>query len=580
MTIAAPLDTPLHRPRDWWRDAVVLQIYPRSFADSTGDGIGDLPGITSRIGHLAQLGVDAVWLSPFYPSQLADGGYDVDDHRAVDPRLGTLEDFDEMVATLHRHGIGVIVDLVPNHSSDRHRWFREALAAPKGSPARERYIFRDGTVGGSEPPNDWQSLFGGSAWQPVGDGQWYLHLFAPEQPDLNWQHPEVRADFEQTLRFWSDRGVDGFRVDVAHSLTKDLSQPWEPWATVQDFVRTDGSHPWFDRDELMEVYRNWRTIFDSYDPPRFAVAEAAVHPSRRGRYAQPETLGQAFNFSMQECDWRAGDFRRVIDDALADMAATGASTTWLLGCHDTPRVASRFGLPLTPEPRVHVDPAFPGEPAFRHDSQWLARQWLLADGKEPPLDVELGVRRARAAVLVELALPGCTYVYQGDELGLPEVADLPREVLTDPMLGRSSKEKGRDGCRVPLPWNRERTALGGSSFGFGSGGAHLPQPEVFGELSVEAQQEDPRSTLSLYREALARRRELREMVAQAPMRWVDSQPDVLHFARGPWHCATNFGEGEIPLPQLGAEPARMAVASWPDVRQTLPPATTVWFLDE
>ncbi|WP_420176383.1 glycoside hydrolase family 13 protein [Luteococcus sp. OSA5] len=573
------MDFPEHaRPADWWRDAVVLQIYPRSFADSTGDGIGDLTGITSRVDHLASLGIDAVWLSPFYPSQLADGGYDVDDHRAVDPRLGTLDDFDQLVRALHGRGIGVIIDLVPNHTSNRHRWFEQALASGIGSSARQRYVFRDGTQGGTEPPSDWQSLFGGSAWHPVGDGQWYLHLFAPEQPDLNWHHPEVRADFEQTLRFWSDRGVDGFRVDVAHSLVKQVDEPWEPWQTVQDFGRTDGSHPWFDRDELMELYEQWRRIFDSYDPPRFAVAEAAVHPTRRGRYAR--LLGQAFDFSMQECDWRRDDFHQVIDRALSEAAESGSSTTWLLGCHDTPRVASRLALPTPQEPRVRVDEARPDEPAFRHDSQWLARQWLLSDGLEPQADIALGLRRARAAVMVELALPGCTYVYQGDELGLPEVADLPREVLTDPMLGRSTKEKGRDGCRVPLPWARDRHALGGSSFGFGPGAAHLPQPEVFGQLSVKAQQDDPDSTLNLYRAALRSRRELRGLVGQAPLRWLDEADDrVLHFARGPWHCLTNFCDEPVPLAGLGLGQATPLLWSWPVEGDDLPPATTLWLRD-
>lgn len=572
-----------------WREAVVMQVYPRSFADSDGDGIGDLPGITSRADHLAWLGIDAVWLSPFYPSGLADGGYDVDDHRDVDPRLGTLEDFDRMVAALHERGIMVIVDLVPNHTSHRHAWFQQALAAAPGSSERARYVFRDGANGGSEPPNDWQSLFGGPAWEPVGDGQWYLHLFAAEQPDLDWDNPEVREDFEQTLRFWADRGVDGFRVDVAHSLVKDLSEPWEPWATVQNFARPDGSHPWFDRDDLMEVYRSWRRVFDSYDPPRFAVAEASVLPERRSRYASPETLGQAFNFSMQEADWRADDVRAVVTQALDEVARTRASTTWLLGCHDTPRVASRLGLPIPPDPRVFVDEAFPDEPAFRHDSQWLARQWLLADGTEPAVDVDLGRARACAALLAELALPGCTYVFQGDELGLPEVADLPRELLTDPLATRSSREKGRDGCRVPLPWTRERTGsprwgAGGSSFGFGPGGAHLPQPEVFGELSVEAQLADEDSMLHVVRRAIGLRAGLRPLVDGQELRWLAGTDELLHWARGGWHCLTNFGDQPVPIDdpsreRLGLGGCRLLLASAP-AELTLPPSTTAWFVTD
>ncbi len=562
----------LARPQ-WWHDAVVYQIYPRSFADAHGDGLGDIPGITSRVGYLSALGVDAVWLSPFYPSQLADGGYDVDDYRDVDPRLGSLEEFDEMVAALHAAGIGVIVDLVPNHSSNRHAWFRAALAASPGSPERARYLFRDGADGGALPPNDWESLFGGSAWTPAGDGQWYLHLFAPEQPDLNWDNPEVRADFEHTLRFWSDRGVDGFRIDVAHGLVKNLAEPWPPQKEMEDWPRPDGSHPLWDRDELMNVYRSWRRVFDSYDPPRFAVAEAAVHPSRRARYASPETLGQAFNFAMQEADWRPDDFHRVIDAALSDVADTGSSTTWLLGCHDSPRVASRYGLPLIPEPRVFAD--LKGERPFRHDSQWLARQWLLTDGRAPEVDLPLGRRRARAAVLVEFALPGCTYVYQGDELGLPEVADLPREVLQDPMAGRSTREKGRDGCRVPLPWAADRHALGGNSFGFGSDGAHLPQPDWFGDFAVDVQEADPTSSLAMYRQAL----ELRASLTATPpgeFEWVAGPSGLLHFRRGAWHCLTNFTDAPLPRPE-----GEVLLCSAPEgAAGGVPANATVWLRSE
>ena len=303
----------------WWRHAVVYQIYPRSFADSDGDGIGDLAGITSRVPYLADLGVDAVWLSPFYPSALADGGYDVDDYRDVDPRLGTLDDFDAMSAALHDAGIRLIVDIVPNHSSNRHAWFREALASPAGSAARARYVFRDGLgPHGAEPPSDWRSVFGGPAWEPVGDGQWYLHLYATEQPDFDWTNPEVRADFLHTLRFWSDRGVDGFRVDVAHGLAKDLSaDPLPPHASLPNrYDVLDGSHPFWDREELNEIYAEWRAVLDEYDPPRLAVAEAWVAPARRHRYCTPTSLGQAFNFDLLQAPFDAGAFRAVIDHEL------------------------------------------------------------------------------------------------------------------------------------------------------------------------------------------------------------------------------------------------------------------------
>jgi alpha-glucosidase len=510
---------------DLWRTAVVYQIYPRSFADSNGDGLGDLPGITSRVPYLRSLGVDAVWLSPFYPSALADGGYDVDDHRDVDPRLGTLADFDAMVTALHTAGIKVIVDIVPNHTSNRHSWFRQALTAGRGSPQRDRYLFRDGLgPRGEQPPNDWESIFGGSAWAPAGDGQWYFHCFAPEQPDLNWENDEVREDFRRTVRFWADRGVDGFRIDVAHGLRKDMSEPYPPWGEIADIMRPDGSHPLWDRDDVHEIYADWRRIFDSYDPPRFAVGEAAVHPARRALYASADSLGQAFNFTMQDADWRSEDFRQVINDGLADMINLGSTTSWLLGCHDTPRVATRYGLPLEKD----------------RPAQEVARAWLLTDGATPPLDTDLGVRRARAAIMILLALPGSTYIYQGDELGLGEVADLPREVLEDPMASRSSKEKGRDGCRVPLPWSSD-----GPSYGFGEHVGHLPQPEWFAAYAVSAQAADPASTLNLYRRALALRR---EMFVGDDLRWIESESSVLHFARAGLRCITNFGTDSVELP--------------------------------
>jgi alpha-glucosidase len=511
---------------DLWRKAVVYQIYPRSFADSNGDGVGDLPGITSRVPYLQSLSVDAVWLTPFYPSALADGGYDVDDHRDVDPRLGTLDDFDAMVTALHAAGIKVIVDIVPNHTSNRHRWFVDALAAGRGALARDRYLFRDGVgPGGGRPPNDWESLFGGSAWAPAGDGQWYFHCFAAEQPDLNWENEDVREDFRRTVRFWADRGVDGFRIDVAHGLRKDMSEPYPPWGEIADITRLDGSHPLWDRDDVHEIYAEWRRIFDSYDPPRYAVAEADVHPARRARYASPDSLGHAFNFAMQNADWRPEGYRTVINTGLADMINSDSTTSWLLGCHDTPRVATRYGLPLEDD----------------LSAQQVARAWLMTDGVTPQLDRALGERRARAAIMILLALPGSTYIYQGEELGLHEVADLPQEALEDPMASRSTTEKGRDGCRVPLPW-----ASDSPSYGFGAGAAHLPQPDWFGSYAVSVQEHSPDSTLNLYRRALALRGAL---FVGTEVTWVNSQPSVLHFERpGGVRCMTNFGAEPITLP--------------------------------
>ena len=546
-----PLDPEAHDP-DWWRQAAVYQVYPRSFADADGDGLGDLRGVTSRVPYLKALGIDAVWLSPFYPSALADGGYDVDDYRNVDPSLGTLEDFDELVQALHNAGLKIIVDIVPNHSSNRHAWFREALASPKGSAARERYIFRDGLgPHGDRPPSDWTSHFGGSAWtritEPDGSpGQWYLHLFTPEQPDWNWDNPEVRQDFLRTLRFWADKGVDGFRVDVAHALVKDLSEPLRSKPTTDaGLTPVDGSDPIFDRDEVHEIYRTWRQLFNEYSPPKMAVAEAWVPTVRRPRYASPEGLGQAFNFDFLVADWDPGQFRRTIIASLAEAATSKATSTWVLSNHDVVRHASRYGLPA---------------------GNTVQNRWLLSDGQEPAEDRQAGLRRARAATLLMLALPGSAYFYQGEELGLFEVADLPREALQDPMWERSAHRiKGRDGCRVPLPWNARA-----SSFGFSEAEPHLPQPAWFAGHAVTAQEGRQDSVLELYRAALALRSKLQ---THETLEWEGGQKgSVLHFSRpGGWHSITNFGSDAVDLPD-----GDLVLSSAPLPDGVLPPHTTAW----
>ncbi|MFI0228839.1 glycoside hydrolase family 13 protein [Streptomyces sp. NPDC017086] len=540
------------RNPDWWRQAVVYQVYPRSFADADGDGLGDLRGVTERLHHLAALGVDALWLSPFYPSELADGGYDVVDPRGVDERLGTLDDFDALVAEAHRLGLKVVVDIVPNHTSHLHRWFQEALRAGPGSPARDRYVFRPGRgAHGEHPPTDWQSVFGGSAWRRVPDGEWYLHLFAPEQPDLAWDHEEVRADFRATLRFWSDRGVDGFRVDVAHGLAKDLT---EPLRDLGDIGATGeaalprmapGSHPYWDRDEVHEIYRDWRKVFDAYSPPRTAVAEAWVPGPRRALYARPDELGQAFNFEYLEAGWDAAELREVITGSLATARSAGASATWVLSNHDVVRHASRLMLPPGTDPAA----------------------WLLSGGTAPAVDPAAGLRRARAATLLMLALPGSAYLYQGEELGLPEVADLPTEVLQDPIWEQTGHvRKGRDGCRVPLPWTTT-----GPSYGFGPGAGWLPQPASFAGYAVEAQAGTEGSTLELYRTALRLRRKL---LAGETLDWAPDAPaDVLDFRRtDAWRCVTNLGAAPVPLP---AGEVLLSSAPLP-AAGTLPPDTTVW----
>ncbi|GGQ29581.1 glycoside hydrolase family 13 protein [Streptomyces mutabilis] len=553
MSVRSTASTPDLSSKDpnWWRQAVIYQVYPRSFADADGDGLGDLRGITQRLTHLAALGVDALWLSPFYPSELADGGYDVEDYRDVDPRLGTLDDFDAMAAEAHRLGLKVIVDLVPNHTSHRHAWFREALAEGPGSAARDRYVFRDGRGDQGElPPTDWQSVFGGSAWKRVPDGQWYLHLFAPQQPDLNWENEQVRADFRTTLKFWCDRGVDGFRVDVAHALVKDLTEPLRDLGSPElssERALTEfapGTHPFYDRDDVHEVYRDWRKIFDTYAPPRMAVAEAWVPGARRALYARPDELGQAFNFEYLQAGWDAAELREIITGSLADARAAGASATWVLSNHDVVRHASRLVLP----PGTDTD------------------AWLLSGGRAPALDEAAGLRRARAATLLMLALPGSAYVYQGEELGLPEVADLPTEVLQDPIWEQTGHvRKGRDGCRVPLPWTTE-----GPSYGFGAGAAWLPQPPGFAAYAVDAQDGVEGSTLELYRTALRLRRKLLDGES---LTWADDVPDgVLQFDRSAgWRCVTNLSDRVVDRPA-----GEVLLSSAPLEDGRLGPDTTVW----
>ncbi|MGN7191795.1 glycoside hydrolase family 13 protein [Curtobacterium sp. MCBA15_004] len=543
-TLRTPASSPRTTDPDWWRQAVVYQVYPRSFADSDADGLGDLAGVTSRVPYLAALGVDAIWLSPFFPSPLADGGYDVADYRDVDPRLGTLADADALVRAAHEHDVRVIVDIVPNHTSDQHEWFRAALAAAPGSPERARYVFREGAgESGELPPSDWVSNFGGSAWTRVPDGQWYLHLFAPEQPDLDWSNPEVRADFETTLRFWSDRGVDGFRVDVAHGLAKDLSTPYRP--SDEDHLPLDGSDPLYDRDEVHEIFAGWRTVLDEYDPPRAAVAEAWAPAPRRVLYARPTELGQAFNFDLLESPFDAASFRSLIEQNLSASAESGASSTWVLSNHDVVRHATRYGLPDGTDTDA----------------------WLMTDGTEPPLDRDRGLRRARAATLLVLALPGSSYVYQGEELGLHEAPAIPHDLLQDPKWLRTGHTvKGRDGCRVPIPWTRS-----GPSFGFGDVAPQLPQPADFGASSVEAEDGDPDSTLSMYRAATAARRRLQE---GEDLTWVEAGADVVAFARHDgWRSVTNFGTEPVRLPE-----GTVVLASGPlDAGDgMLPGETTVW----
>ena len=543
----------LSKDKNWWRQAAIYQIYPRSFADTDGNGIGDLKGVTSKVDYLASLSLDAVWLSPFYPSALADGGYDVDDYRNVDPKLGTLDDFDEMLGALHAKGIRVFVDIVPNHSSNLHQWFKDAIASTPGSKERARYIFRDGRgANGEIPPTDWPSHFAPSAWTHESawggkNNQWYMHWFAPEQPDWNWDNPEVEADFLATLKFWADRGVDGFRIDVAHALKKDLSEPLRMRSTMEYEApqNLEGTGILMDRNEVLDVYRTWRKLFNSYDPPRVAVAEANVHPSRMPLYASEDTLGQSFDFRFIDAAFTARSYKECVSQSLELAKKNKSSTTWTLGNHDQMRYATKLGLhPI-------VD---------RND-------WLLSHGQSHPVDFEIGTRCSVAGNLFILALPGCTYIYQGDELGIHEVADIPFDQVQDPVYLRNLKQaKGRDGARVPLPWTR-----GGTNFGFGGGTPHLPQPEWFVDFSVEAESGTTGSPLEVFRAALKLRRELQ---CAEEIIWHDTtSEDVLHFSRpNGWNCITNFRASKYPMPA-----GEIILASSPLVDGKIAAGTTVWF---
>ncbi|NNG20338.1 DUF3459 domain-containing protein [Naumannella sp. ID2617S] len=533
---------------DWWRSAVVYQIYPRSFADANGDGTGDLRGIIDRLPHLAELGVDAIWVSPWYPSPLADGGYDVSDHRDIHPDFGTLADADEFIAAAHALGMRVLIDLVPNHCSDQHPWFQQAVAAGRGSAERDLFWFRDGRgPNGDEPPNNYEAMFGGSAWQRVTEpdgspGQWYLHMFAPEQPDWNWDNPKVVEEFDDILRFWFDRGVDGFRVDVADSMAKDATLPDLPVDPETGYGASKEKHPgsplWDVQPQLEEIHRRWRTVADEYadtpQGPRVFVSEAYLDPlPRLVAYVQPDRLHTTFNFDHLLCEWTIDSQRHVIDASRREHVAAGAPCTWVLSNHDTPRVATRYGKPETGV-RFSTAGMVP---------EHGGREWHHYAGM--PVDLELGRRRARAAALLEFALPGGCYVYQGDELGLEEVEDLPEEALQDPTWFRSGRTiRGRDGCRVPLPWSGSR-----SPFGFGpSGVPWLPQPARWAGQTVADQANDPTSHLSLYRAALAERRR-NPALGDGELSWVEGPHDeVLAFDREPgFRCVVNFGD-PIELP--------------------------------
>ena len=508
---------------EWWRSAAIYQIYPRSFADSDGDGYGDLPGVISKLPYLKELGVDAVWLSPFYRSPMADAGYDVADYRQVDPLFGATTDAHRLIEEAHALGLRVVIDLVPNHTSDAHEWFQAAIAAEPGAPERQRYLIRDGRgPSGELPPNNWRSLFGGEGWSRLKrpDGtpeQWYLHLFDVHQPDLDWDSDLVKEGFDDILRHWLDLGVDGFRVDVAHSLVKADGLPDAEEHTKQGNFNLG---PMWDQDGVHDVYRRWRKVLEEYDGDRVLVAEAWIpDPERLARYVRADEMHQAFNFDFLSSAWDAASYRRVITKTMAANAAVGAPTTWVLSNHDVVRHATRLAREDT------------------SDTEGIA-------ATDPQPDAALGIRRARAATLMMLALPGSAYLYQGEELGLPEHTTVPDDLRQDPIWFRSERDQvGRDGCRIPMPWIGDAPGAGFSP----TGRTWLPQPDSYASLAADRQIGVPGSTWSMYHDALRLRRELG--LGLGELTWVDADEHVVAFDNGGVRVLVNVAGDPVPLPE-------------------------------
>jgi alpha-glucosidase len=524
----------------WWRGAVIYQVYPRSFADGNGDGVGDIDGIRTHLSHLKNLGVDAIWMSPWYPSPMADAGYDVADFRDIDPVFGTLAGAEALVTEAHAAGIRMIVDIVPNHISSEHPWFKAALASPD-APERDYFWFRPGKgPDGDEMPTDWRGEFGGTTWtrttNPDGTaGDWYLHLFTPQQPDLNWDHPDVRAEFESILRFWFDRGVDGIRIDSAALLLKDPALPE---------VLEEAAHPFHDLDGVHDVYRAWRRVADSYDGDRALIGEVWMPEVERfANYLRPDELHAAFNFDFLGCAWDPALMRECVDRTLHAHAAVGAPPTWVLSNHDVTRHVTRYG---------------------RTDTTFSFATNL--DGT--PVDLELGTRRARAAALLSLSLPGATYIYQGEELGLWENENIPVDKLQDPMWAR--RGHSRDGCRVPLPWTGDEPPFGFSPPD--SAPPWLPQPAEWKDRTVQAQTGDPSSMLELYRAAIGLRRS-EPGLHESAMSWLSLDPEAVAYTRGrEFACVVNMSGRSIALPEFQT----CLLSSGPLDGVSLPPDTAVW----
>ena len=558
MVVHAPL--PPRNQRPWWRDAVTYQIYIRSYADSNGDGKGDVEGIRTRLPYLKELGVDAIWITPWYPSPQIDHGYDVADYMAIEPDYGTLADAERLINESHEHGIKLLVDIVPNHSSDLHKWFQAALKAAPGSPERARYHFVDGKgAHGELPPNNWASVFGGPAWERVIEadgqpGQWYLHLFAVEQPDFNWDSQDVRDYFIEVLKFWLDRGVDGFRIDVAHGMVKAAGLPDIVEADTDSEMLAAETRPFWDQDGVHAIYREWRKIFDSYPDDRMAVAEAWVSPaSRIARYLRHDELANSFNFDFLSSPWEPESLKKMINRSMEALEEVGAPSSWVFNNHDVVRSVDRFDLGLI---------------------AGASNTTLERQGDPEKFNLKRGTLRARSGALLMLALPGGAYVYQGEELALPEARDIPEDRVTDPRWAMSEHtDRGRDGCRVPIPWKKDSAG----AFGFSSNPAltpeqaWLPQSHNWGNFAVDVQLDDPSSTLTMYRRALAIRH-AESGLGDGPMTWINAGHHVLAFERpGEFACYVNFGD-PIELPPH----SHILISSAPIHDSKLPTDTAVW----
>ncbi|MFZ9628117.1 MAG: glycoside hydrolase family 13 protein [Ilumatobacteraceae bacterium] len=556
--------------RAWWRDAVVYQVYVRSFADSDGDGRGDLRGILERLDHLSSLGIDAIWLNPCYPSPQLDHGYDVSDYFDIEPTYGDLTTFDRLVAAARERSIKVLMDVVPNHCSDQHEWFQAALRAAPGSAERARFWFRDGRgEHGELPPNNWMSVFGGPAWSRITEpdgtpGQWYLRTFAAAQPDLNWENPEVHEHFERMLTFWFDRGVEGFRVDAVAVLGKHPGlpdAPPPPPGTAENDVFSHNPYSLF-VESAHDHWRRWRHVIDEYErthPGRQLVTVSEAYtpgkPELLLKFVEPDQFHQSFCFDLLLAPWHRDLIFRAVDDVHRVLGAAGASLTWTLNNHDAQRSVTRYG---------RADAHLP--------ESWTGNNLVYTGA---PVDLAVGTRRARAMIAFVAGLPGSLYLYQGEELGLPEVLDIPDDRREDPIFFQTEgREIGRDGCRVPMPWTDDAS----TAFGFSPVAAEpwLPQPIDWGRYAAAHQVDDPSSMLSLYREVMAGRRTLTHA---APLEWLPRTIDgVLGYVRGDVAVVLNVSQRQQSIEALGTPFTAVVIASDAAATTTsLPPDSAAWY---